>query len=82
VKSVLSTLTKQLDRERKALNSMYSSVEMNAWCHMLVYVVNSLPLWTLQLYVLLLNREGGCKKRQVVIHIIHSTLQFPSKCLA
>jgi hypothetical protein len=52
----------------------YSSLEMNVWCHMLVYVVNSLSL-----YVLLLNGEGGSDKGQVAIDIVHPKLQFPSK---
>jgi hypothetical protein len=43
----------------------------------MVYSLLSLQSW--QLYVLLLDGEGGCNERQVIIHIIHSELQFPWK---
>jgi hypothetical protein len=67
---ILSTdLQSSYDIERIAFDCTSSSLEINAWCHMM-YIVNSLSLSIWQLYVLLLNGEDGSDKRQVVIHII------------
>jgi hypothetical protein len=39
-------LQSNYNTEQPALNCAYSSMEMNAWCHIILYVVNSLTLQT------------------------------------
>jgi hypothetical protein len=74
----LSILRRDCSTERTALDCRYISLELNAWCHMLVHVVNLLLLYTWQLYILLPNWECGNDKRQIVIHIVHNKLQISS----
>jgi hypothetical protein len=71
-------LTKKLQQEGggASVGCTHRPLEMKAWCHMLVYMVN---YHCKHNCVSLLYREGGSHKRQVVIHIFHSLLHFPLK---
>jgi hypothetical protein len=76
--STLSTeLQNKEDIQKTSLDCTCASLEINAWCHLLVDTVNWLPLQTQKLNRLLLNLESGSDKRQVVIHFFLSKYQYP-----